>query len=189
MHGGIVGLQLNWTHEKKGLCGAYTVLSSYSWYHLAWPQSLWSYFFPSAFKRMVGSHGYFSLLRCIPCACSARTSHLRSFWAWVTTSGLSSHSTTAASAPISTSVYRGRTVQTTEPRSFSIEVGVVAQRVEDLGQSSVSLLRPVLKGLALSSIIGMMIINDNNPSRSICMVVKVLSFDICDIDIYMNTSR
>lgn len=88
-------------------------------------------------------------LRCIPYACSARISHLRSFWAWVTTSGLSSHSTTAVSAPTSTSVYKGRTVQTTEPRSFSTEVGAWLRVAVDPGQSSALLLRPVLKGLPL----------------------------------------
>lgn len=88
---------------------------------LAWP--VYTVFFSDVFKRIGGSHSCFSLLRCIPYACSARISHLRSFWAWVTTSGPSSPSTTAVSAPTSTSVYRGRTVQTTGPRSFSIEVG------------------------------------------------------------------
>lgn len=107
-----------------------------------------------------------SLHRCIPYACSARISHLRSFWAWVTTSGLCSRSITAVSAPTSTSVYRGRTVQTTEPRSFSIEVGALALRAVDPSQSSAILLRLALKGLALSSNIRTMITN----TAPICIV-------------------
>lgn len=55
----------------------------------------------------------------------------------MTTSGPSSLSTTAASAPTSTSVYKGRTVQITGPRSFSIEVGSVALRTVDTGQNPV----------------------------------------------------
>lgn len=67
-----------------------------------------------------------SLHRCIPYASSARISHRRSFWAWVTTSGLSSHSIIAVSAPTSTSVYRGRTVLIIGPRSCSTEVSAEA---------------------------------------------------------------
>lgn len=60
--------------------------------------------------------------RCTPCGCWARTSHLRSSWAWVTTCAQCSHSTTAASAPTLTSACRAKTAPTTGLRSFSIEV-------------------------------------------------------------------
>lgn len=61
-------------------------------------------------------------LRCIPWGCWARTSHLRSSWAWATMFARFSRSTTAASAPISTSACRAKTAPITGLRSSNTEV-------------------------------------------------------------------
>lgn len=97
----------------------------------------------------------FFLLRCIPYASSARISHRRSFWAWVTTSGLCSLSTTAVSAPTSTSVYRGRTALTTGPRSFSTEVSEYRgpwNNAQARGPSFSLGLSPVVRSLIVKSL-------------------------------------
>lgn len=105
-----------------------------AWRIMQWIKMPGSHFHAAVSNFFLSQRLLFSLsprlclhLRCTPCGCWARTSRLRSSWAWVTTFARSSHWTTAASAPISTSACRAKTAPTTGLRSSSTEVPTMVQ--------------------------------------------------------------